>query len=148
MPDSRGSGPLLISVSRLRKRVPWLARSVRPIAVKEGGYCNFNSDDEVVVVFRGRVSRYQSGDRSARAEVEQYARSMGVPEPQLDWADPPWRSNRPRLSWRRRAKEHQGPTGTGRDVTIRRELGLMSRATGWTALAPIGGLRQGDAPVG
>lgn len=55
----------------------------------EGGwYCNFNSDDEVVVVFSDRVFRYQAGDHAAREEVEQYARSMGVPESQLDWTDP------------------------------------------------------------
>jgi hypothetical protein len=62
-----------------------LSRALR----REGGwYCNFNSDDEVVVVFYGRVFRYRSGDRAARAEVEQYARSVGVPESQLDWTDP------------------------------------------------------------
>jgi hypothetical protein len=51
-------------------------------------YCNFNSNDEVVVVFRDRVFRYPAGDQAARPEVELYGRDVGVPESQLDWTDP------------------------------------------------------------
>ncbi|MGH8980160.1 MAG: hypothetical protein ACRDWE_03940 [Acidimicrobiales bacterium] len=57
--------------------------------LREGGwYCDFHSDQEVVVVFHDRDFRYQSGDRAARNEAERYARSMGVPESQLDWPEP------------------------------------------------------------
>jgi hypothetical protein len=53
---------------------------------RDGGwYCDFRSDDEVFVVFCDRVFRYPRGDRTARSTVEDYARSMGVPEAQLDW---------------------------------------------------------------
>lgn len=48
-----------------------------------GWYCDFRSPDETFVVFAGRVFRYPRGDRSARAEVEEYGRSVGVPESQL-----------------------------------------------------------------
>ncbi len=66
-----------------------LARALSKALRREGGwYCNFNSADEVVVVFHGRVFRYRSRDLGARTEVEQYARSVGVPESQLDWTDP------------------------------------------------------------
>jgi hypothetical protein len=33
------------------------------------------------------VFRYQRGDRSGRARAAQYARTVGVPEAQLDWSD-------------------------------------------------------------
>ena len=52
---------------------------------EHGWYCDFRSDDETFVVFAGRVFRYPRGDRAARLDVEAYARSVGVPEAQLDW---------------------------------------------------------------
>ena len=52
-----------------------------------GWYCDFRSADETFVVFAGRVFRYPRGDRVARASAEDYARSVGVPEPQLDWPE-------------------------------------------------------------
>jgi hypothetical protein len=59
-----------------------LSRVLEPAA---GWYCDFRSDDEVFVVFAERVFRYRRGDRTARSAVEDYARSLGVPEAQLDW---------------------------------------------------------------
>jgi hypothetical protein len=50
-----------------------------------GWYCSFASDDEMIVVFAGRSFRYRRGDDQARREVEDHARSVGVPEAQLDW---------------------------------------------------------------
>lgn len=52
-----------------------------------GWYCDFRTLAETYVVFGGRVFRYPRGDRTRRAEVEQYARSLGVPETQLDWPE-------------------------------------------------------------
>jgi hypothetical protein len=66
-----------------------LASALSKALLRDGcWYCNFNSNDEVVVVFHDRVFRYPAGDQAARAEVEQYARDVGVPESQLDWNDP------------------------------------------------------------
>jgi hypothetical protein len=48
-------------------------------------YCDFRSDTETFVVFADRVYRYRRGDQPAREEAEQYARSVGVPEAQIDW---------------------------------------------------------------
>ena len=48
-------------------------------------YASFKSDEEMFVVFAGREFRYPLGDAGARARVEDYARSVGVPESQLDW---------------------------------------------------------------
>ena len=50
-----------------------------------GWYCDFRSPDETFVVFSERIFRYRRGDQTARAEVEAYARSVGVPESELDW---------------------------------------------------------------
>jgi len=61
-----------------------LSRALRP---QGGWYCDFHSDSEVIVVFRGRVFKYPTGDPTRRAEVEDYARSVGVPEAQLDWPE-------------------------------------------------------------
>jgi hypothetical protein len=48
-------------------------------------YASYNSADEMFVVFAGRVFRYPLGMEAPRGEVEAYARSIGVPESQLDW---------------------------------------------------------------
>jgi hypothetical protein len=52
-----------------------------------GWYADFHSDSEVTVVFAGRVFRYPCGNEAERAKVADYARSIGVPEEQLDWAE-------------------------------------------------------------
>jgi hypothetical protein len=52
-----------------------------------GWYADFHSDAVVTVAFAGRTFRYRRGDDVERAEVAEYARSVGVPEEQLDWAE-------------------------------------------------------------
>jgi hypothetical protein len=47
-------------------------------------YCDFRSEQETFVVFANRIFRYPRGDQSAREEAEGYARSVGVPETQID----------------------------------------------------------------
>jgi hypothetical protein len=57
-------------------------------ALEPGGwYCDFRSEHDTFVVFDGRIFCYPRGDRERRAEVEEYARSVGVPEAQLDWPE-------------------------------------------------------------
>jgi hypothetical protein len=54
----------------------------------EGGwYCNFSTADEAWIVFRGRIFHYRHGDHDGRDEAQAYGRSVGVPEPQLDWGE-------------------------------------------------------------
>ncbi|MBU2663640.1 hypothetical protein KOI35_08990 [Actinoplanes bogorensis] len=50
-----------------------------------GWYVSFETGDETYVIFPGRVLHYPTGDRRARADVEVYALSVGVPDNQLDW---------------------------------------------------------------
>jgi hypothetical protein len=52
---------------------------------QHGWYTDFRTPDETFVVFSGRVFRYPRGDSRGRAEAADYARSVGVPESQLDW---------------------------------------------------------------
>ena len=54
-------------------------------ALEPGWYCDFRSEDETFVVFADRVFRYPRGDTSGRESAEEYARSVGVPEAQIDW---------------------------------------------------------------
>lgn len=52
-------------------------------------YASFRSDEEMFVVFAGRRFHYRIGDDAAKAEVEHDARSLGIPESQLDWEQEP-----------------------------------------------------------
>jgi hypothetical protein len=61
-----------------------LSRSIEPSG---GWYCDFRTDEETFVVFAGQVFRYPRGEAEGRAEVEAFARSVGVPEVQLDWPE-------------------------------------------------------------
>jgi hypothetical protein len=49
-------------------------------------YVDFTTAERAFVVFAGKVFRYPRGDTSGRAEAAAYARSIGVPESQTDWA--------------------------------------------------------------
>jgi hypothetical protein len=50
-----------------------------------GWYASFSDDEKMFVVFAGRQFSYILGDLAAKATVEGYARSVGVPDSQLDW---------------------------------------------------------------
>jgi hypothetical protein len=52
-----------------------------------GWYANWNSDTEATVVFPGRIFHYPRGDQAGRERAQAHGRSVGVPEPQLDWTD-------------------------------------------------------------
>lgn len=64
-----------------------LAEALANCLAPTGWYVDYSTTTEVFVVFADRVFRYPRGDAAARAEVEAYARSVGVPEAQLDWKD-------------------------------------------------------------
>jgi len=52
-----------------------------------GWYCDFRDAETTFVVFAGRIFRYPRGDQSGRAAAEEYGRTRGVPESQLDWPE-------------------------------------------------------------
>jgi hypothetical protein len=64
-----------------------LASELAGNLLSPGWYANWNSDTEATVVFPGKVFRYPRGDQGGREEAQAHGRSVGVPEPQLDWTD-------------------------------------------------------------
>ena len=69
------------------ERASDLADALAAVLKPEGGwYCDFHTDVESFVVFAGRIFRYPRGDASGRADATVHARSVGVPEHQLDWS--------------------------------------------------------------
>ena len=64
---------------------PDLADAFASVLRQPGWQVDFRSPAETFVVFPGRVFRYPRGDAASRAEAQAYGRSVGVPEPQLDW---------------------------------------------------------------
>jgi hypothetical protein len=57
------------------------------LAPNGGWYVNYNTAAEAFVVFAGKVFRYPRRQAAGREQAKDYARSIGVPEPQLDWQD-------------------------------------------------------------
>jgi len=67
---------------------PALAQLLSQVIDRQlGWYCDFRTTSETFVVFGGKDFQYQRGDTAARAEVEEYAQSVGVPTTQLDWPE-------------------------------------------------------------
>ncbi len=48
-------------------------------------YANIHLPVDEIVIFARKVFRYRRGDAEARKAPEDYARSVGVPEHQIDW---------------------------------------------------------------
>ena len=64
-----------------------LAGELADSLLSPGWYANWNGDKEATVVFPGRIFRYPRGDQAGREQAQAHGRSVGVPEPQLDWTD-------------------------------------------------------------
>jgi hypothetical protein len=65
-----------------------VAQALAEVLDDEGGwYTDFSHGDLKFVIFASRIFRYPRGDRTGRAEAQSYGRSVGVPEPQLDWEE-------------------------------------------------------------
>ncbi len=56
-------------------------------AIKPDWYANLSTAEHSLVIFRDRVFKYRRGDPTGRAEAQDYARSVGIPEHQLDWGE-------------------------------------------------------------
>jgi hypothetical protein len=64
-----------------------LADGLAESLLAPGWYANWNSDTEATVVYPGKIFCYPRGDANGRAAAQEHGRSLGVPEPQLDWTD-------------------------------------------------------------
>lgn len=62
-----------------------LADLLAGVLAQPGWYADFHNDSEIFVVFPERVFRYRRGDDVAREEAKAFGRTLGIPEPQLDW---------------------------------------------------------------
>jgi hypothetical protein len=60
-----------------------LSRAIEP----RGWYLNASTASRAYVIFPDRVFVYQQGDRGQRIAAREYARSLGIPESQLDWGE-------------------------------------------------------------
>lgn len=52
-----------------------------------GWYCDLRTATDTIVVFPGRVMCYRRGDADGRARAAAHARSIGIPETQIDWPE-------------------------------------------------------------
>lgn len=52
-----------------------------------GWYVDFHTSTDVFVVFPGKVIKYPRGEAEGRTAAKEHARSVGVPENQLDWGE-------------------------------------------------------------
>lgn len=57
------------------------------LAPNGGWYVNYNTASEAFVVFPENVFRYPRGDADGREKAKVHARSIDIPEAQLDWQD-------------------------------------------------------------
>ncbi|MDH6220336.1 hypothetical protein [Streptomyces pseudovenezuelae] len=57
------------------------------LAPTGGWYVNYNTTAEAFVVFADKIFRYPRKQTEGRRQAQAYARSIGIPEPQLDWQD-------------------------------------------------------------
>ena len=65
----------------------WATQLSLALDERLGWYCDFRTPDETFVVFAGRVFRYPRGDDRGRSAAAAHARSVGVPEGQIDWPE-------------------------------------------------------------
>lgn len=65
----------------------WAQDLTQVLQSEHGWYCDFRTGDETFVVFAGTLFRYPRGNREGRARAANHARSVGVPEHQLDWPE-------------------------------------------------------------
>ena len=53
--------------------------------LKEKWYMDISSDDEAIVIFKGKSFRAKKNDREAIDKIKEYGKSLGIPEKQLDF---------------------------------------------------------------
>ena len=56
-------------------------------ALKPQWYINASTASQIYVVFPCKVFTYHKGDGQKRAAAQQYGRSLGIPDSQLDWSE-------------------------------------------------------------
>lgn len=56
-------------------------------SLRDDWYVDLHDDVEKILVFKGKILRYQKGDMIGKLEAVNYCRQMGIPETQIDWSE-------------------------------------------------------------
>jgi hypothetical protein len=63
------------------------AEQLSGVLQARGWYVSGATDTQMIVVFPGKVFRYPIGDAAQRTAAQQFGRTVGIPESQLDWGE-------------------------------------------------------------
>ncbi|MER6160740.1 hypothetical protein ABT147_35285 [Streptomyces sp. NPDC001868] len=86
-PDQPPQWTLLDFVAEEDYVVPLAEQMAGALAPTGGWYVNYNTTTEAFVIFPGKIFRYPRGQAEGRHAAQSHGRSIGIPEPQLDWQD-------------------------------------------------------------
>jgi hypothetical protein len=86
-PDQPKQWALLDFAAEEDQAGPLAEQMASALAHTGGWYVNYNTTAEAFVVFPGKVFRYPRGQAEGRDTAQAHGRSIGIPEPQLDWQD-------------------------------------------------------------
>jgi hypothetical protein len=64
-----------------------IAEALSKALKTHGWYIDATTETSVYVIFPSKVFKYLKGAYSQREAAKEYARSIGIPESQLDWAE-------------------------------------------------------------
>ncbi len=54
-------------------------------AMNSRWYLNISTNKEEFVVFLNKIFRYSKGNKKGKKKAQEYARSLNIPESQIDW---------------------------------------------------------------
>ncbi|MEU9398054.1 hypothetical protein AB0D86_49830 [Streptomyces sp. NPDC048324] len=78
----------LLDFTAEEAKAPDLADQLASCLSSTGGwYTDFHTPSDTFVIFANKVMRYPRGQAEGRREAQDYGRSIGIPEQQLDWRD-------------------------------------------------------------
>ncbi len=60
-----------------------LSRALKP----EGWFIDAHTEDQVYVIFPGRVFKYEKGNAEMRGQAIKHGLALGIPARQLDWGE-------------------------------------------------------------
>ncbi len=64
-----------------------LADQLANVLDAPGWYADFHTPETNYIVFPNKIIQYPRGDTNGRAEAIAYARTVGIPDSQLDWGE-------------------------------------------------------------
>lgn len=83
--DDQPAAWTMIHFKFMQDQAESVASALADVLDTPGWYTNFDTEEDKVVIFPGRVFRYPRDDQAARAQVEAYAATLDIPAPQRGW---------------------------------------------------------------